>query len=80
MSISNLPLYRCENCGHYLANPPMQDAPLNGACRRYPPTTFLVQVPSRLGGPPQMGQASQFPGVNANAICGEHKPRYLQTN
>lgn len=69
----------CANCVHFFANP--QNI-RHGACRRYPPTVIATPATDQEGNimVTKQGQivnqpTVHFPGVHAQAMCGEHKER-----
>lgn len=55
------PAPRCDNCRHYAPLGSIGDRV--GDCRRLPPVVVVVEAMS-----------TEWPIVNADACCGEHKP------
>lgn len=55
--------FSCATCAHYTASNEK-----GGICRRYPPQVMLA--PGQIVG--QIQPVNLFPGVSADAFCGEH--------
>ena len=56
----------CSSCRFYFASGP------DHICRRFPPTPYPLQQPSRITGRPEMSIVSVWPPVAPDHECGEY--------